>query len=81
MRGGKTAFNTLSGSLQVAGKNFSYRQLQLTSGPMNANGNVEVAANGDLSGRVSAELGSKSFIVARGTLNVSGNLTMPALKP
>jgi hypothetical protein len=48
---------------------------------MQASGSVDVAANGDLSGRVSAELGSKTMVVAKGTLNVTGNLKTPILKP
>jgi hypothetical protein len=80
VRGGKTAFNTLTGSLVVAGGAYSYRQLQLTSGPMNASGAVDVAANGDLTGRVNAELGSKSVVVARGTLIVTGNVKTPSLR-
>jgi hypothetical protein len=81
VRGGRTTFNSLTGSMQFAGKNYSFRQLQLASGPMQASGNVDVAANGDLSGRISAELGSKTFVVAKGTLNVTGNLKTPVLKP
>jgi hypothetical protein len=81
VRGGNTRFNTLTGSVAVTGKAYSYRQLQLASGPMNAAGNVEVAPSGDLSGRVSAELGSKTFVVARGTLSVSGNIKSPLLRP
>jgi hypothetical protein len=81
VRGGKTAFNTLAGSLQLANKSYSYRQLQLSSGPMSASGNVDIAPNGELSGRVSAELGSKTVVVARGTLSVTGNLKNPVLKP
>ena len=80
VRGGRTAFNSLTGSMQFTGKNYSFRQLQLASGPMQANGNVDVAANGDLSGRVSAELGTKTMIVAKGTLNVTGNLKTPVFK-
>ncbi len=80
VRGGRTGFNSLTGSLQFAGKNYSYRQLQLASGPMQASGNVDIAANGDLSGRVSAELGTKTMVVAKGTLNVTGNLKTPVLK-
>jgi len=80
-RGGTTRFNSLAGSMQLAGKTYSYRQLQLASGPMSANGNVDVAPNGDLSGRVSAELGTKTFVVARGTLSVAGNLKSPLLRP
>ena len=80
-RGGNTRFNTLAGSMQLSGKAYRYRQLQLSSGPMNATGNVEVAAGGDLSGRVSAELGTKTYIVAKGTLTVTGNLKSPLLRP
>ena len=80
VRGGKTRFDSLAGTLQASDKQFSYRGLQLGSGPMNATGNVDVAANGDLSGSVGAELGSKTVVVARGSLNVTGNLKTPILK-
>ncbi|MDP2241251.1 MAG: AsmA-like C-terminal region-containing protein [Burkholderiales bacterium] len=80
-RGGKTSFNDLAGSLQVQGKRYAYRELQLTSGPMSATGSIDVAADGELSGRINAELGTKSVIVARGSLNVSGNVKSPLLKP
>jgi hypothetical protein len=80
LRGGKTGFNSLAGSLQVTQRNYSYRQLQLTSGPMNAKGNVDVGTNGELSGRITAELGSKTVIVARGNLAVTGNLKTPVLR-
>jgi uncharacterized protein involved in outer membrane biogenesis len=81
VRGGKTRFETFTGSLQVNDKLYSYRRLQLNSGPMNAAGNVDVAANGDLSGRVTAELGSKSIVVARANLTVTGSIKTPILKP
>jgi len=80
LRGGKTGFNSLAGSLQVAQRNYSYRQLQLTSGPMNAKGSVDVGTNGELSGRIGVELGSKTVIVARGNLAVTGNLKTPVLR-
>jgi hypothetical protein len=80
VRGGRTSFNSLTGSMSAAGRTYSYRQLQLASGPMQASGNFDVAPNGDLSGRVSAELGSKTFTVARGTLAVVGNLKTPVLR-
>ena len=44
-----------------------------------ASGCIRVG-NGDLSGRVSAELGSKTVIVAKGTLIVTGNIRTPVLK-
>jgi hypothetical protein len=80
VRGGKTGFNALAGSMQLANNRYSFRQLQLSSGPMNASGAVDVAPNGDLSGRINAQLGSKSVIVARGNLLVTGNLKTPVLK-
>jgi uncharacterized protein involved in outer membrane biogenesis len=80
VRGGKTRFESLAGTVQAADKQLSYRKLQLGSGPMNATGNVDVAANGDLSGRVNAELGSKTVVVARGSLSVGGNIKTPILK-
>jgi hypothetical protein len=47
---------------------------------MSASGSVDVAPGGNLSGRVNAELGTKSIVVARGTLLVSGNLRTPSLR-
>jgi cytoskeletal protein CcmA (bactofilin family) len=47
---------------------------------MNATGNVDIASNGDLSGRVNAELGSKTVVVARGSVNVTGDIKTPVLK-
>ncbi|MGH8648328.1 MAG: AsmA-like C-terminal region-containing protein, partial [Burkholderiales bacterium] len=80
VRGGKTGFNTFAGSMRLANKTYSYRQLQLSSGPMNASGNVDVEPNGNLSGRISTQLGSKTVIVARGNLVVTGSLKTPVLK-
>ena len=80
VRGGKTRFDSLEGTLQASDKIVSYRGLVLGSGSMNATGNVAVAANGDLSGSVGAELGSKTVVVARSSLNVTGNLKTPILK-
>ena len=81
VRGGRTHFTVFAGSLRAGGKQYSYRRLNLDSGQFSATGNVDVAPDGELSGRVSAEIGSKSVIVARGTLDVSGNLKTPVLKP
>jgi hypothetical protein len=80
LRGGKTGFNTLAGSMRLSNQSFAYRQLQLSSGPMRASGSVDIGSTGELSGRISAELGSKSVIVARGNLAVTGNLKTPVLK-
>jgi hypothetical protein len=81
VRGGKTNFDVLAGTVELNGDRFSYRQLRLSSGPMNATGSFELAPEGELSGRISAELGSKSIVVARGLLNVGGTLKTPLLRP
>jgi hypothetical protein len=80
VRGGKTGFTSLAGSMRLANRSYSYRQLQLSSGPMNASGNVDIAPDGVLSGRISTELGSKTVVVARGNLAVTGTLKTPVLK-
>ena len=80
MRGGKTRFENLAGTVQVSGNHYSYRQLQLSSGAMSASGNVDVT-DGNLSGRINAEIGSKGVVVARGGLSPSGTLRDPVLRP
>ena len=66
--------------MRLANGSYSYRQLQLASGPMIASGAVDVEPNGNLSGRVITQLGTKNVIVARGNLVVTGNLKTPVLK-
>ncbi|HTE13689.1 MAG TPA: hypothetical protein VK642_01300, partial [Burkholderiales bacterium] len=78
-RGGKTRFDTLTGTVQVNGSACSYRQLQLTSGPMNASGSIDVS-DGLLSGRINAELGTTGGVVARAALTPSGKLSDPVLR-
>ena len=41
-RGGRTPFDELTGTVQIAGGRYSYRQLQLTSGPLTASGAVDI---------------------------------------
>jgi hypothetical protein len=79
VRGGKTGFNSLAGSMRLANQSYSYHQLQLSSGPMNSFGSVDIAPNGNLSGRISTQLGSKNVIVARQSER-NGQLKTPALR-
>jgi len=79
-RGGKTQFNELTGDAQVAGERIAYRNLKLSSGPMNAAGAVDISPSDGLSGRINVHLGSKNVTVARGTLSVSGSLKDPQLR-
>ncbi len=78
-RGGKTRFDTLTGTVQAAGKSYSFRQLQLNSGPMNASGAIDVN-EGAVSGRINAELGTKGVVVAREALVPGGTLRDPVLR-
>ena len=80
-RGGKTRFDTLSGAVSYGDGRYVYRQIQLASGPLNANGNLAIGNDGALSGRGSAELGSKGLVVARGNLNITGAVRDPLLRP
>jgi len=80
-RGGKTRFDTLSGALSISGGRYNYKQLQLTSGPLNASGAIAIGDGGALSGRINAELGSKGLLVARGNLSVTGAVRDPLLRP
>jgi uncharacterized protein involved in outer membrane biogenesis len=80
-RGGRTKFDTLAGSVSISSGRYNYRQLQLNSGPLNASGALNIGADGALAGRVSAELGSKGLVVARGNLNIAGAVRDPLLRP
>jgi hypothetical protein len=48
---------------------------------VNATGSFDLDPQGDLSGRINAEVGTKSVVIARGTLNVAGSMKAPLLKP
>ncbi|UCF74965.1 MAG: hypothetical protein JSU71_11985 [Betaproteobacteria bacterium] len=81
IRGGKTLFNELSGTLQVAGPRYAYQHLRLGSGPMRANGEVTINPGGELTGRIRAEVGTGALIVGRGNLAVRGDIRTPVLLP
>jgi chemotaxis protein histidine kinase CheA len=78
-RGGKTSFGEISGEAQVSANRIAYRNLKLTSGPMNGTGTLDVGAAGELSGHLSLVLGSATVTVARGSLNVGGSLKDPQI--
>jgi hypothetical protein len=81
VQGGRTRFDQLAGTLEVAGDRYRYRQLRLSSGPMSAAGDVEIAPGNRLAGRVAADLRSGSGTAIRGSLTVGGTLTNPVLRP
>ena len=75
--GGRTSFEEVKGSLRIADGQYNYR-LQLSSGPLNANGHFAVNATGQLTGRVSTEF-ARSAEVTRAALKVGGTFKAPQL--
>jgi hypothetical protein len=80
LRGGRTSFDTLSGTLHSAQGQYTYRDLELVSGPLNASGTVTVAPDGRLGGRLNAELASRAGVIARSVLNLAGTVQDPRLR-
>jgi hypothetical protein len=79
LNGGRTAFDELKGSVQVNGGRYSYRDVQLSSGPLEATGSVDVTPGGQLSGRVNAVLSSRAAVMARGAYTIAGTVKDPKL--
>lgn len=79
VRGGKTQFAEISGTVKVSGKIYQYRQLALSSGILRASGNTEMGPSGDLAGRLNIELAAKPNPI-RALAALSGKLSDPQLK-
>jgi hypothetical protein len=80
-RAGKTPFDEISGDAQLSGNRLAYRNLNLSSGRMKANGAIDISSNAELSGRIAVLVGTQTSTAARGVLNVSGTLKSPLLSP
>ncbi|MEX0960048.1 MAG: hypothetical protein WDZ63_12240 [Burkholderiales bacterium] len=78
--GGSTKFEELTGTLSLANRRYEYRNLQLSAGILNAVGNLAIAPNQDVSGRVFVELRSQSNQL-RNNLLVTGTLRAVTLRP
>ncbi len=79
-QGGSTKFEELSGSLSIADGRYQYRNLRLAAGILTAGGNVDIAPDQDVAGRVSVELRSQAQQM-RQNLNVTGTLRAIVLRP
>ena len=77
MRGGRTPFESFSGTLQVAGGRYLLPQLNLQAGPLIASGTVTVSPGGALDGRITAALTARG---TRSTLLLGGTLRDPQLR-
>jgi hypothetical protein len=71
--GGRTPFDTLKGAVRLSDATYSYRDVQLSSGLLDASGNFEVAPDGRLGGRIIAEVRARGAIL-RTPLKLSGTV-------
>lgn len=80
VQGGKTRYEEITGTVSSKEGHYQYRQVKLTAGILKATGQVDISAQREVSGRLSAELRSSAGVV-RGNFNVSGNDQATLLKP
>ena len=78
--GGETAFEQLSGHLNIAGGTHRLTQIKIASGALAADGNVNISPKKELSGRINAQV--KALGTSAGVpLNVAGTVQSPLLFP
>lgn len=75
--GGRTHFDEMSGTLQMANNSSHVHQLRIASGAMSSIGSVDVEADGQLSGRLSVNLKMRP---GNTPLTLSGTLSSPVLR-
>lgn len=78
--GGETHFDHLSGHLVRDRGAYQFTQLRISSGALAADGNVNISAKQDLSGRVNAQV-KAAGTSANIPLNVAGTIHSPLLYP
>ena len=78
--GGETRFETLSGHLNLAHRTFRFTQLQIASGALAVDGNLDISPVKKLSGRIDAEVSIMGAGVSV-PLNVTGTVDSPTLFP
>ncbi len=79
-KGGETKFDELSGLLNVAGKQYKFNGLKVTSGLMTASGNVKISPSKNLDGVMEVEV-KRSVSIAAIPLQISGTLDNPTVFP
>ena len=80
-KGGQTQFERLSGHLAIDRGTRRLTQLNVASGSLSGGGNVTISPRDELSGRVTARVGTNSVASATVPLNVTGTLESPMLLP
>jgi len=79
-RGGETRLDTLAGNVTTQGRAVQLSNLVATSGALSANGNVAMAPDKSLSGRVTVDLASAAAGGAIGVpLQVGGTMDSPSV--
>ncbi len=80
VRGGQTEFEEFSGVFSIAGKDIRLSRLNISSGVLNANGDVEISPSKHLGGKVYVEVKQGVSLVSV-PLKVSGTLQDPVMFP
>ena len=80
-KGGQTRFDRLSGHLAMDRGTRRLTTLNVASGSLSGDGNVTISPRDELSGRVTARVGTGSLASAAVPLNVTGTLESPMLMP
>ncbi len=78
--GGQTQFDAFSGLLNVSGKQYHLRNLNISSGLLLATGQVKIKPNKQLNGLIAAEIKHSVSLVAI-PLDVSGTVSKPVILP
>lgn len=78
---GQTRFETLSGHFAMERGTQHITDLKVASGSLAADGNVTIAPNKTLSGRINAQVKAGSIAAASVPLNISGTLDEPRALP
>ena len=79
-KGGETKFDAFSGLLDIAGKTYRFRNLDIESGLMSAKGAVKINPNKSLDGEIEVEA-KNSMGLAAIPLQISGTLESPKVFP
>ncbi len=79
--GGQTRFDTLSGHFAMDRNTQRMTSLKVSSGSLAADGNVTIAPNKALSGRINAQVSVAGVAAAKVPLNISGTVDSPLALP
>lgn len=77
---GQTRFDTLTGVLNVSGKQYHLRNLDIVSGLLKASGDVKIKPNKELDGEMKVEI-KKGATLAAIPLQISGTTDKPMVFP